>query len=682
MKLTYNWLKDFVEIRLPAKELAHRLTMAGLEVTSLERKDKDWVLEIEVTPNRPDLLSVLGIAREVAAITGKKLSSYPVNQLSCLDRQTGKPANRLTINIQDKQDCPLYTAKIIKDITVAPSPSWLKERLELVGLRSVNNIVDITNYVQLSLGQPLHTFDLHRIEQNTIFVRRAKQGEKIVTIDGQELMLNEEILVIADSQRPIAIAGIMGGKDTEVGQGTKNILLESAKFAALIIRRARQKLGLFSESSYRFERDIDINGVEPASVYATRLISEIAGGRFSHAKARGRTSAKQKKLTLNIPNIERILGLTIPQRDINRILNSLDFRPKQISTEVLEIQPPTFRRDIALQIDVIEELARHWGYQRIPVSLPKIRPSAEGYNMPGLIKIVKQVLTNQGSNEVITYSLISRNILERSGLDSTEAIEIINPLSGEHELLRPRLLPSLLICLGRNINLEESVSIFEISNVFSKQGERLSLGIGLCGERWLYTSRGRIKDQMGLFHLKGMIELLFRNLGIEDYDLVLQDEDRPYFAKGRAINLRIGPQEVGYFGQIKERISEDFDIKNRPVFMAELCLDKMLSGADLNKIFKPLPLYPSVRRDISLIIREDISTQDLLNSIKLNAAALLKEIKVVDYYKGKQIPSGFKGLTLSCLYLSQERTLTDEEVNTIHITICDSLKQKFQAQIR
>jgi len=311
MKVTYNWLKDFVEIKIPPQALVNKLTMAGLEVTSLEPKEGDCVFEIEVTSNRPDCLSVIGIAREVAAITGKKLKllsaiRYPLS---------AKNSQLISIRIEDKKDCPLYTAKIIRDVKVKPSPAWIKKRLELIGCRSVNNIVDITNYVLFTWGEPLHAFDLGKIKGSTIFVRRAKTGEKITTIDGEQRALDSDILIIADNQNPIAIAGVMGGKDTEVIERTHDILLEAAVFNPIIVRRGRQKLGIQSDSSYRFERSVDAQIVEKASWQAVELIQKLAGGSCIFAKSSGLPQAKKKSLSLEVSTVNKILGVDILQKN-------------------------------------------------------------------------------------------------------------------------------------------------------------------------------------------------------------------------------------------------------------------------------------------------------------------------------------------------------------------------------
>ena len=676
MKFTYNWLKDFVDVKLSAPQLAARLTTVGLEVTSLQKRDNDWVYEIEVTPNRPDLLSVAGIAREVAVITGSRFTAQNIK----LPPIKGKGRYAPNIEIKDKKACPLYTAKIIKGVEVKPSPDWLKRRLELAGLRPVNNIVDITNYVQLSLGQPLHAFDLDKLAGRKIIVRRAKQNEKIRTIDDKELTLDNEILVIADEKTTIAVAGVMGSKESEVGFKTRDILLESAKFNPLNIRHSRRKLGINSESSYRFERNVNMAAVETASVYALNMIIKLAKGEFVHKAEKGVRLKVSKHLILSISNIRRILGVPLKTLEVKKILKELGFKIRHSSSKDLKIEVPHYRQDINQEIDLIEEVARIWGYDRLPEMLPSLKRKVQINTRRDLLKVVRQLLVGQGISEVITYSLISQSALERLGLGKADKVEIVNPLSQESGILRPNLTASLLEVVARNINNQQSVKLFEIANVFSQARERLNLGIVLCGEEQFYKDTGDLGRRLNLFHLKGTVEILLNKLGIEKFEWKLADN--AYFVEGQAVKLVIGGQEVGYLGEIKREVGDDFEVKNRSVFNAELYLDNILCRVQLQKKFIPLPVYPSVRRDISFLVSEDVATQELLNFLKQTPSVILKEVKIVDYYRGKQIPQGRKSLTISCDYQSNQRTLTDREVNEDHAKNCELLKEKFRVQIR
>jgi phenylalanyl-tRNA synthetase beta chain len=676
MKFTFNWLKDFVEIRLSPDRLAKLLTMAGLEVTSLEKKNRDWVFEVEVTSNRPDLLSVLGIAREVSAITGQKLIADSVERLAY--SKIFLSNKKFKINIESKRDCPLYTAKIIKEVKVGPSEDWLKERLELIGCRSINNIVDITNYVMFTLGQPLHAFDLDKLKGSFISVRRAEENEVITTLDGETFNLNKDILVIADSQRPIAIAGIMGGKDTEVDINTKNILLESAKFDPLLIRRMRQKLNLASESQYRFERDVDINNVIFASDYAVNLIKKLCAGTLILSKITPYKIIRRKTIIFNPDKADEILGVSIKRDKIKRILSSLGFKIKQSKRNKLKIEVPPFRKDIKQEVDLIEEIARIWGYDKIPSTLPYIISSGSTDLKRKVLSKIKNILINQGFSETINYSLISFTTLKNLKIEKEKITSLENSLSKEQEILRPLLVPGLLSSLSRNIRHYEGVCLFEIGRVFTDLKEVNFLGIALCGKKVFFKDTGKIEDNFTLLHLKGVLELILKDVGIKNFDFVF--EDQPYLEYGFGIVVR--GDKLGYLGKLDFEVADYFDINKKDVFVAELNLDVLLNFVDLNKRYKPLPIYPVVRRDISLMMKEEVFLKDILKRIELAGFKFLKEIKVIDFYKGAPIPSGFKGITLSCFYYSDTHTLTDEEIDSEHNCLRNLLEQEFSVQLR
>lgn len=681
MKVTYNWLKDFVEIKISPEAFADKLTMAGLEVTSLEKRNGDFVFEIEVTSNRPDCLSILGIAREVAAITDKKLNVKSLMFNAKNIKHHISDIKQLSIKIEDKNDCPLYTAKIIKDVKVGSSPEWLKKRLVLVGCRSVNNVVDITNYVLFEQGQPLHAFDLDRLSGDTIVVRRAKNNEKVTTIDAEEKLLSEDILVIADGKRTVAVAGVMGGKDTQVTASTKNILLEAAVFNPILVRRARQRLGIQSESSYRFERGVDLERLIPASWQAAKLIQEICLGECVLAKYSGLAKTKEKKIVLDLLNVNKILGEKLTSSKIKNILNRLEFRVEPQTKNKLGILTPSHRQDVNLEIDLIEEISRIYGYENIPKTLPKVSPQKIGSVTRGLVSLVKNILIGLGLNEVITYSLIDKEVLKISAIDqASSAIEILNPLTREQQFLRPTIIPSLLKCVASNLNQKQGyVNVFEIAKVFSqakaRPHEELILGIALSGAKSLLLQQGLIKEEASLLHLKGILETLFKRLGIKDYDFNNQDNSC-------AITICVHKEKAGVMAKLSESILENFGIKNKDVFVLELYLDRIFSYADLQRKFAPLPIYPCISRDISFLLKENIRADDIVRAVRTKGAPLLEEAKIADYYKGKQIPAGFKGLTISCIYRSNERTLTETEINPVHSLICNLLTDKFSAKIR
>jgi len=677
MKVTYRWLKDFVEIKISPPALAEKLTMAGLEVTALERQDNDFVFDIEVTSNRPDCLSVIGVAREVAAITGKRLK-LPQTASHKLPAKNPQPC---VIRIEDKKDCPLYTAKIIRQVKVGPSPEWLKKRLALVGCRSVNSIVDITNYILFAWGQPLHAFDLDKLTEGTIIVRRARENEQILTIDGEIRKLNKHILLIADSNSPIGIAGIMGGKNTEVSEKTKNILLEAAVFNPIIIRRGRQALGLTTESAYRFERGVDVETLESAAWQAVELIHQATSGKCVLAKSSGLPKREKKKISLAVSYVHKILGVNIASSKVKGILNNLGFKVRAKTKNNLSVEIPSYRPDISLEIDLIEEVARIFGYAYIPKTLPSLIPQITPIDTRGLVSLIKNTLVGLGLNETITYSLIDRDLLKEFPVKQDSSVtEILNPLSKEQEVLRPALAPSLARCVAYNLNQKQDyINIFEIAKVFSgaspQSQEELFLGIALCGIKSCFVfEQGLVKETLGMLHLKGILEALFERLGIKDY----------HFAAitNAEVAVYIQKETIGVIARLEKNILDQLDIKNKEVWTTEVSLKRLFSCADLKKRFARLPVYPGISRDISFILKEGILLEDILQAIREQARPLLKKVKLIDYYQGKQIPSGFKGLTVSCFYRSDERTLTEAEINPIHALVAGILAERFQAQIR
>lgn len=676
MKVTYGWLKDFVNLKIAPVQLAEKLTMAGLEVVSLEETGRDSVFEIEITSNRPDWLSVLGIAREVGAICGLRLKIVKLKEtkIKAKDRLPVK------ISVSDKKDCPFYSGRVICDVKVGPSPDWLKERLESLGCRSVNNIVDITNYILFETGHPLHAFDLDALGQKEINVRRVKAGEKIITISGEEKVLGPEILVIADRGKPAAIAGIMGGKETEVTFKTRNILLESAVFNPVLVRRGKQKLGLQSESAYRFERGVDLETAQTASLAAQELILKLASGKPCAYKSSGAAKLPSRVINLDTAYVNKVLGLAIPVIKIKQILSRLGMEVKAKTKNILIVKIPSFRQDLKLPVDLVEEIARIYGYAKIPRTIPAIRL---GRNITGKKDVscgVKNILSGLGLREVITYSLVDRALLGKSGIDTDiNLLEILNPLSKEQEVLRSTLLPSLIRCLAYNLDQQqENIKIFEIADVFSAQAssirEEPCLAIALCGINSFLIKQGLVKEELTLLHLKGILEVLFSRLGVRSFDFIRQDEHK--------INILLGSEVAGFMLELSRQALDAFDIKNKQVILAQLSLEKLSGHINSGKKFSNIPKFPAITRDISFMIKNEVSVAALLSAIEAKGAPLLRQARVTDYYQGKQIPQGFKGLTVSCIYRLDERTLTEEEINPLHDQLCSLLKERFDVTLR
>ena len=675
MKVTYNWLKDFVDIRLSPDELAEKLTLAGLEVVSLNKAAGDFIFEIEITSNRPDWLSIYGVAREVAAITGKKLKKFPSFRMP---PSGGKVS--LKIQIKDKKDCPYYCARLIRGVRVQPSLTLISSRLELVGLRPVNNVVDLTNYLLFETGQPMHAFDLDKLSlEEGIIVRRAVGDEKIITIDGIERKLDKDILVIADRLKPIAIAGVMGGKDTEVTGKTKNVLLEAAVFDPILVRRMRQKLGLQSEAAYRFERGIDLSASANISLRCAALIAKTACAKLTAYKDSGKKNTLPKYVNLEIRAVKRTLGVQISAARCKRILAALGFTVKN-KTGCLQVKTPGFRQDVKADVDLIEEVARIYGFGNIPSSLPKVSAQAGICDRRDMVSLLKEILFGLGLNEAITYSLIDRDSLQKFGV-TFEPVAIRNPLSKEQEVLRPTILPGLLRAVAGNLNQKQSqISFFEIAEIFRSNAgsspiEEPVLGIALCGERTLLLDQGAVKDAFSLLHIKGILETVFSRLGIKDVVFTSGSGGQDEFI------IQAHAQELGRILIPALATLEAFEIKNKKVFLSQLDLTKLFSLADMHKKFSPVLKYPGVVRDISFIVKDDLSVSRLLEAV--NALGLpLKGARIVDYYRGKQIPKGYRALTISCVYRADDRTLTEEEVSPVHAKAVKLLTDDFGVKMR
>ncbi|MCM8780161.1 MAG: phenylalanine--tRNA ligase subunit beta, partial [Candidatus Omnitrophica bacterium] len=533
--------------------------------------------------------------------------------------------------------------------------------------------------------EPLHAFDLDKLSQKQdvleIIVRRAKAGEKIITIDGKNRELDKDILVIADSQKPVAIAGIVGGKDTEVSESTKNILLEAAKFSAGLIRRGRQKLGISTESSYRFERDIDIDSLNFASLRAQELILKEAKGRpVLFAVSRRLKAAQPKTIVLKKQKLDAILGMTIPGLKIKSILEHLGLKAK-ITKTTINACIPAFRRDLNKDIDLAEEVCRIYGYARIPVTMPsiiaqEIEPGVYDFNL-----MLRDILVSQGLYEVITHSLVNAEFLKKNLIEE-EGISLENPLSKELEVLRPTLMPSLLNCMAYNFNRKiELVRIFEIAKKFTlDEPENYLLTIGLAGARTICNLSGKAQEKMSILHLKGILEVLLERLGINNFEFSAAAHSA--FKDGACFNLVIQAKACGIIGEVKQAALDAADIKGQKAFLAELYLPDIYKFISLDRRYKRLPAYPAISRDISIVVAGDVAVKDLISLIKTEGKPFIKEVKVADLYTGEHIPEGCKGLTFSCVYQSAERTLEDAEVNCAQQKILENLKKQFNAQLR
>ncbi len=701
MKVTYNWLKEYLDFSLGAEALASKFTAIGHEVVGIKKEAKDTIFELEVTSNRPDCLSVVGLAREIAAATGKKMKSG--YKLQVTSHKLGHEKVNFKIQIENNKDCPLYTASIIEGVKIGSSPEWIKNRLELIGCRSVNSIVDITNFILFDLGQPLHAFDLDKIvsqfpglpvSQLEIIVRRAKNNEEIVTIDGIKRQLNEDILVIAaaikqrtgqpvnrSTGKPIAIAGIMGGKDTEVTSDTRNILLEAAIFHPVLVRKSRQFLKLNSDSAYRFERQVDISGIDFSVRKAVALISEISGGKAVFMKKTPNTKipAYSKSFSFALAGIEKKLNMKIGYSKAKNILEGLGFKVTSPLKGKISVKVPTFRNDIEGAHDIAEEFARILGYENIVVRLPRITAKPQEEKLVNFISRLKQLLSGLGLQEVITYTLTDRDSL--SYVSKEEPVEILNPLSKEQEVLRTSIIPGLLRCVAVNLNQKQSkINIFEISKIFKfeeKTGckETTILGIIACGGERVYTGKDTIEKAFDFYYLKGIAEVILARLGINGIRFIPQEEPGVF-------SIGTSGKKLGKIFPVSQKILLKFEIKYRQIWMLEFDLEEIYTQVSAIKKFTPLWLFPEITRDISIVVKNVISAQEMVRAAKLVEQGLLKEVFVSDFYRGDQIPADSKSLTISCVYRAHDRTLTEAEIHPVHERISAFLVEKFQGLLR
>lgn len=681
MLISYNWLKDYVDIKMPAEKLAQILAMAGLSVDSVEEKGGDSVLELEITSNRPDCLSYIGVAREVAALTGRKLK-VP----SCVLRTvpSEKTSNAAAIKVDNKKLCPRYTALIIRGVKIGESPKWLKERLESIGLRSVNNVVDITNFCLFETGEPMHAFDLDNITGGTVVIRNAKKGEKITVIDGTERALDENMLVIADSGAPIAIAGVMGGLKTEVGMSTGNILLEAAYFDPISIRRTSRRLALSTESSYRFERKVDMDNIYYTQIRAAQLILEAAGGKIEGYIDIGKAAVTKKIIDLRPERVSKVLGVEIPPAKTKSILLSLGMKQVSSSKNILKLEAPGFRQDLQNEVDLIEEVARVYGYSNIPETLPCV--AEKGNRQPIDIIVdnkVRDTLKSSGLSEIITYSLLSRKALAMAKIDDKDAAAVKNPLSAEQELLRPSSIAGMLGVIRYNINRKNSdLKLFELGKVYFKAAggsfkERRNLTIGLTGEihdGWIGKPRA-----VSFFDLKGITETLFMSLGIDDFS-VREASEGP-FSPAACATVEVKGEPVGVLGEIDQGVLKNFDIKDK-VYVLEIDSESLQRFVSLKKYFNEPMRYPSASRDMSIVVDNSISNAAIISLITDSAGKILKKAKLIDRYRGGQIPSGKTSLTYRLEYQDVSRTLEDKEVQEAHSRVVRALQENLGASLR
>ncbi len=649
---------------------------------------KDVILNLSITPNRPDCLCVIGVAREIAALTHQRVKYPEISLPECGE----EIHQRTSVTLLDPDLCPRYVVRMIEGVKIGPSPLWMKNRLEKVGIRSINNVVDVTNYVMMEYGQPLHAFDFELLEEGRIVVRRAEEGETFFTLDGVKRTLSKGMLMICDGVKPVAIAGVMGGLNSEIKEDTKIVLLESAYFSPMENRWTSKQLGLETEAAYRFGRGIDYGGCVISANRAAQLIQELAGGRIVEGVIDAYPKViKPNPIRLRVKRIHQVLGTEIPAEKAKDYLKSLELDITEGNGEYFMVHPPSFRRDLEREIDLIEEIARMDGYGNIPTTLPQGAPSGEERSKELLIeKKVIDLLIHQGYHEVITYSFTSPTSCDFIGLPPDDPrrkqIRILNPLTEDFSVMRTSLIPGLLEVARYNLSRKNlNLKFFELKKVFLHQeGEKLpkevkvltGLAMGMDQEpHWAYPPR-----PIDFYDIKGALESLFEELQIKRIGFK-RAEDIPYLHPGKASRVFIEEKEVGALGEVHPDVLNHYGIPER-VYLFEIDFEELVRRAGGAKWFQPLPKFPDVFRDLSVVVGEEVEAEKIGEAIWGLRDPLMKEVRLFDVYQGPPIPKGKKGVSYRIRYQAPDRTLTDEEVNQFHEKVILQLREVFGAELR
>ncbi len=642
----------------------------------------DVVFEIGITPNRPDCLSLTGVAREVAALSGTTVKYPDLSVQESGDKITGLAK----VELLDSEKCPRYSCRVIKGVKIAPSPQWLKTRLESSDIRSINNVVDVTNYVLLELGQPLHAFDYNLLSDHKIIVRAAAQGETIETLDGVERKLTEEDLLICDAEKPIALAGVMGGATTEVSEGTTDILLESAYFDPVTVRKTSKSTGLRSESSYRFERGVDPNGIINALDRASELIRELAGGEVSGGRIDEYPNPiEPEKAKLSIERANKMLGSVLDEKDITRLLKELGIEHIETKEGEMHFLVPTYRVDITREIDLIEEIARLHGYNNIPTTLPSVTMKTETKNSGDKVKQrFKSILTSRGYYEVINYSFDDPEVLTL--FEKHDTLSILNPLTTESSAMRTSLMPGLIRNAVLNLNHQaQDIKLFEIGKSYYPQDENnlpkevnkiAAVAAGRRGaEYWE-------KEEVDFFDLKSVLENAFESLLANNNIKFESNHSYGFLHPGKSAAIEIDGKGAGYIGEIHPDLRDKLDISKR-LYVFEIDLDIISSVSEAHRTtFTTLPKFPSVRRDIALIVDAQTPASGILDEIEKSGSNLIEDAQVFDVFTGDPVEQGKKSVAVSLQMRAADKTLTEEEINKAQEKTVRNLELALGAQLR
>ena len=670
MIVSWNWLSDYVSLQCPVEEAADRLMMSGLNLEGLETIGDDFAVDLEVTSNRPDCLGHIGVARELCILYKKSLS-IPEASITAVAEKTESVTS---VENQCPDHCPQYMARVIRGVKVGPSPQWLVTRLEAVGLRSVNNVVDITNYILLECGQPLHAFDLNQLDGKQIVVRMAQAGEKITAIDGKEYELDAQACVIADASRPVAVAGVMGGKETEVTESTTDLLIETANFAPLSVRRTARKLSLFSDSSFRFERGVDIQQLDWANRRCCELIVQLAGGEIlDEPILNGEIPPHTPDvIPLRYQQISRLLGIDVATKEVREILSDLGLQEQSSNETQGSFTPPSWRADLTREIDLIEEVARIHGYDKISENDPPKTHPAVVSRQDRTTDIIHQAFNAAGFFEAITMTFVSE---KQAQLFNPR--QISSPLRVEHSsrklesLLRPSLIPSLLVSRRANERTgTASAHLYEIARTFIEMSDQ-----GAKQIRTVSCVTGH-----NFLHLKGILEQLVKEVN-RDAKLTVTACDVAGFTPGHGAELQLNGKRWGWIGELDRSVTDQFDLREATT-VAELELTQLVELLDLEPQLRSIPQFPASERDFNFLLDEATTWEELANAIQESGGPLLENVSFAGQYRGKQIGAGKKTYLARASFRSSERTLAGEEVDAIHASVVANCEKTLDAVLR
>ena len=652
---------------------------------------KSAVVDFEITPNRPDCLAMVGMAREASATFGKPFT-YPDIDIK-EENGKGKASDYVSVEIKNPTACRRYVARVVTDVKVGQSPWWLQKRLMYAGMRPINNIVDITNFVMLEYGQPIHAFDIKQVRGNKIIVENAKPGESFTTLDETERTLEGSMLMIKDAERPIAVAGVMGGLNSEIEEDTETIIIESANFAGDSVRRTAKDLGLRTEASARFEKGIDPNLCADAADRVCRLIELVGAGKVCEGRVDVYPSPElPRTINVRVSRINKVLGIDLTREEMTAMLEGLEIKVEG-SGDVMTVTGPTVRQDLVQEEDYIEEIARMYGYDKLPVTLPKTSAEATVPYSWQLRDLARDSLCAMGLNEIQTYSFVSPKSVDNVRIDEDSweraFVQIINPLGEENSVMRTILTPNMLETLSRNMNRGIShVKAFEIGNTFMASelnqdhlpDEEYSLCIGIYGKG---------ED---FFTLKGVVCELLAVMGIKKPIFTAESEYGPYHpgrcarvsveASPEMKNAGFDTEELGIMGEIHPDVAEKYGMKGERIYCCELMFGALQRWADTEIVYTPLPRYPSTERDIALLVDEDMEVGKIEEVIRSFGGKILEDVSLFDVYRGKQVEEGKKSVAFNLVYRDREKTLTDEEVSKVHSSVLDALKDKLNAVLR